>query len=1838
MEELVKKRKIRGGHRGYVSKLLVQIEETADEIPLREIKEQLQEKREVLKRLDEEILEIISRDDEDDGELCSKEIEESGTLQRRITAGLIKIQGLFSLNTDGQKSQRRESVLSVDSLVSSSSGGSRHKARAKLPKLELKKFSGRPIDWPEFWDTFRSAVDDNEELSEVDKFSYLRYYLEESAKKVISGFSLTEVNYRKALELLQRRFAKPAAIKRAHINELMNAEPVFSEKNIGRLRELNDVIETHYRALEAMKVDEETYSEIVVPMLLDKIPEGVRLGMTRNSRANYQEWTMEEMLEALREELELREHQVTSFKGGYGNASTRKEQREADDSRPRTVRRPQPPQPSTASALHTHQNGDKKKKRNCVFCNGSHEEADCEYVKTVEERKNLIFKQGRCLVCLNKGHKAFHCRSKVLCLECKRKHNVAICGSKTTNAIPLVESDRSVSKQQDSDPSLVNSTINATSCISNVEYGGRAVLQTALAFAKGNNCRDVKVRVLFDSGSHKTFITRRVADSLFLQPTREESLGIKTFGCANVDEKIREVVRVELGSTEGKKVGIINAYVVDKISEVANEHLELIKHDYEHLKGIWFSDVSRLEETLEIDILLGTDFLHEFQNGQVIRGKPGEPVALKTKFGWVLSGPLRGKISNSSEQVNVNFVSSLPPDPLHVLDTSLPLDNEVKKMWDLETLGICKENEIHEEFLDNISFTGSRYSVKLPWKMRHAPLPTNYSLALNRLKGQIRRLREQPEILKSYDNIIKEQLDTGIIEQVYELENCDKICYLPHQAVVRKDVETTKVRVVYDASSKEGKYGTSLNDCLHVGPSLTPLLFEILLRFRENNIAIIADIEKAFLNVEVQKEDRDCLRFLWVENVDDKDSPINVYRFNRVVFGVNCSPFLLNAVLRYHISLYKDTDPDLAENLTRSFYVDDLVSGSRDIEGGRNLFRAAKTCMGAGGFNLRKWKSNDSQLSKEFQKGSETMVQNSLSESDITYAKEMLGAQLSERKTKVLGIAWDMEEDSLEFDFCKVVEIATETKVTKRLVLSTIARFFDPLGLICPVILELKVLFQDLCCSKISWDEEIPAEKRLQWEKLITELRNVQKISVPRCLYRKGLGDAKNCYLHGFADASKSAYGAVIYLVYERNDKVYSSLICAKSRVSPLKELSIPRLELMAARILSTLMDKVYKALKPQLKIEGCKYWSDSKTVLCWINNNAPWKQFVQHRINEILQLTCKEDWSHCAGICNPADIASRGVSASVLKASSMWWEGPHWLSLGRGHWPNSLTSFKTQEAESERKKTVNTLIASDDCKGGISALINIERFGSLGKLIRVTTLVLRFIRNLRHSEQDRMCGSLTIAEMRDAENTWVKDRQKRLKTMKEFNSLKLHLGLVEKNDLLICKGRLGNSELELQSMYPVILPRDDTFTKLIVLNCHKRVGHLGVKSTLAELRSRFWVPRGRQYVKKLLSKCLQCIRDQRKPYNRPPEASLPEFRVKDVPPFTNVGIDFAGPLFYKTKSGDMDKCYIALYTCCTSRAIHLDLVTDLTSQTFLRSFRRFTARLGTPSLINTDNAKTFKFSAKFIDTLTRDQPLLTYLQDKGIQWRFNLERAPWWGGYFERLVGTVKRCLRKILGTARLTFDELYTVLVETEGIINGRPMTYLYDEINCEPLTPNHLLFGRKLPTLAENLDPKFNDLDEDTPSHTRRFWYLKQKLDHFRSRWKHEYLVDLREFHRSKTTGEVEVHKGDIVLVMEDRFKKHQWKMGVVQQLIKGKDGIVRGAEVRICSKGKKDVLRRPLQKLVPLERNEKGADDGKVGKSEESVKELENEMSNTERQPKRAAAKDARWKMRLALDSC
>ena len=390
------------------------------------------------------------------------------------------------------------------------------------------------------------------------------------------------------------------------------------------------------------------------------------------------------------------------------------------------------------------------------------------------------------------------------------------------------------------------------------------------------------------------------------------------------------------------------AYVVADVSQVRNEHVEIVKTDYPHLHDIWFSDVSKEEEILCIDALIGSDCLWYFQEGKTIRGEEAhDHVAVKTKLGRVLSGPLKGKTAARTVSINLNVSKSVT-----YLVGGSDLEGEVKKLWDLETLGIREEESMHEPLFDNISFNGTRYSVQLPWEEGHRELPTNFATSQARLKSLLSRLRKDPEILKEYGSVIKNQLEAGIIERVYELDQAGKVHYLPHQAVIRKEAETMKLRVVFDASSKEGKSGTSLNDCLHVGPPLTPLLYDIFLRFRENRIEMIADIEKAFLNIEIDRKDRDCFRFLWVEDPFDDNSPIVIFRFCHIVFGVNCSPFLLNGTLRVHLQKYELDDPEFVAKMLSSLYVDDLVSGGKNKQEVKGLYDHASKRLAEGGFRL----------------------------------------------------------------------------------------------------------------------------------------------------------------------------------------------------------------------------------------------------------------------------------------------------------------------------------------------------------------------------------------------------------------------------------------------------------------------------------------------------------------------------------------------------------------------------------------------------------------------------------------------------------------------------------------------------------------------------------------------------------------------------------------------------------------------------------------------------------------------------------------------------------------------
>ena len=811
---------------------------------LEQLKNALIEKVDVLKGLDNAVSKLLEDSAEVDENAFGQELSDASDhimTYRRVVdlvdvelkkaipsgAGALTIDDVASTNEAGGSNVDSE-PLSVEQtvvpqtptfttqLTSSSAASS---VRVRLPKLEVKNFKESVFEWQEFWDAFESSIHTNAGLSDVDKFSYLKGLVDEPAKSAISGFSLTAANYGSAVELLMRRFGKPSTIQRAHINELLSVQAVYRERETARLRALYDKIECHYRGLIALKVDEATYLSIVVPTLLEKLPESVRLTMTRGK--NFKEWTMDDLLKHLLVEVELREEAVIST---------------PNDGRNQTE---------------------------------------------TNERKNLLRKYAKSFNCLDKGHMARNCMQKVFCRNCKGQHHTALYEGK--NSKKVEEGDKEGESQHEGpvDPVNTNNTFVATSC--------RIALQTAQAVVKGD--KQLRVRVLFDLGSHKSYVTAKTANAAGLKVVRKELLGLSTFGQKAKETEVRDVVCLDVMPLRCGKVLTLEAYVVPGISHVRNEHIEVVKHNFPHLKDLWFSDVNKTAHELEIDLLIGSDNLWNFQSGRIVRGELDEPVALETELGFVLSGPLKEKRADDENAgTHVNMVVG---EPLVLVNVGMAnVEEAVHRLWDLDSLGIKESDEVRDGFGDSIGFDGQRYSVKLPWKVGNTTLPTNYELSLSRMKAQVKRLRKQPEILAEYDSKIKQQLEVGVIERVPELDTAEKVHYLPHQAVVRQDAKTTKVRVVYDASATDSKSKMSLNDCLHVGPSLNPLLIDLLLRFRVNRVALVADIEKAFLNVSVDKADRDCLRFLWPDDPNDNKSDVSIYCFCRVVFGLNASPFL----------------------------------------------------------------------------------------------------------------------------------------------------------------------------------------------------------------------------------------------------------------------------------------------------------------------------------------------------------------------------------------------------------------------------------------------------------------------------------------------------------------------------------------------------------------------------------------------------------------------------------------------------------------------------------------------------------------------------------------------------------------------------------------------------------------------------------------------------------------------------------------------------------------------------------------------------------------------------------
>ena len=644
-------------------------------------------------------------------------------------------------------------------------------------------------------------------------------------------------------------------------------------------------------------------------------------------------------------------------------------------------------------------------------------------------------------------------------------------------------------------------------------------------------------------------------------------------------------------------------------------------------------------------------------------------------------------------------------------------------------------------------------------------------------------------------------------------------------------------------------------------------------------------------------------------------------RFLCVPFGNKSSPFLLNATIKHHLANFPESQT--VNKLKENMYVDDWLTGADSAQEVCEMFIEVRIIMNKASMPLAKWNTNSETVSAKIY-------------------QDINSKHLASDSTKILGMKWVLSDDCFSFDG---VDLPSSIATTKRIVLSFIARLFDPLGLLAPFVLYIKILFQELWCLGLEWDELVPNDAHCRFLEWVNDINLFKGWKIPRCYFPDNAWTSlKNIELHSFSDASEKGYGACVYIRIpdrDRQPKFEVCLVIEKAKVAPLKRVTLPRLELIAALLGARFIVFVQKALKLSPKM-SYKCWSDSTIALSWIQaDSSKWKPFVANRVTEIQELTAPSNWHHCSGKQNPADLLSRGMLAEKLIKSKLWTKGPEWLSE-----PIELKSqeYRVPVVETENVTSLTVVIPK------VCESLRFENCSSFSKALRITGWVLRFVNNLKTARSQHTKGDLSYTELVIAKTNLFKFIQlqaypeemtalKQKSTVHKTSKIAQLSPMMGEDGLLRIKGRLQLSDLAYEEKHPIILPNCH-LVKLLVRFQHYLLKHAGVNTMISSLRGNYWIVGLRKIAKLVKRECVLCKKLDAQACNQQ-TAPLPEVRIQQAPPFSITGLDYAGPLF----CCDSDKkFYILLFTCAVIRSVHLELTDSLNLSDLLLAIRRFVA------------------------------------------------------------------------------------------------------------------------------------------------------------------------------------------------------------------------------------------------------------------------------------------------------
>ncbi|XP_031554426.1 uncharacterized protein LOC116291397 [Actinia tenebrosa] len=1719
---------------------------------------------------------------------------------------------------------------------------------SQLPVKEPPTFAGNSFEYPAFVTAFDNIISANVS-DDKDRLFFLEKYTTGKANEAISGFLATnsDTAYREARKLLKQRFGNPVVVAEDYKRKLLEWKQVNDGDSQG-LQDFSDFLVRCLEAMKTMKSMSELNSAKTLQSIVAKLPSylGVKWCRSAHDKLSKEDRIVEfeDLAKFVKQEAELANDPIFSpemlKRERRKNIPLTKDNRGAR-SRPQSGARPsQSLATSTTKAKQNEQRSPLPATATygptCLICDGKHAIAKCDTLNqtNADARFELVREKRLCFRCFKSGHVSADCPSKSTCGECGKRHHTLLHGStprtksRDEQRTSATGPPRSQSKPSQSSPDAESAHSNATS----VTHNSVGTYTTTLCrivpvvlYHKDDPNTELKTYALLDDASDTTFVTNQMKNKLGLKGVGT-NLNLSTMHGNEVIQVTRLDGLIVERPDRRATVELPKAYARDAIPSRRDQiPTPDVADKWQHLRRIK-DKIPPIDDSLEVGILIGSNCPKAIKPKEIITGKSNDPYAVRTILGWCIVGPSNPSEATTDEEVLANcnriiareacnsdervvqFVISKPTKEL-----VNPI--AVAKMFELDfvehmaspTKGLSKEDrrflQIASEGIHRTE--DGHYELPLPLRDENVTLPDNRAAAARRL-DQLKRRFESPngkQYREDYIKSMNSMIDNGYAEMVPPDETTNgsdknsltkpKRWLIPHHGLYHP--KKRKFRCVFDCAAVY--QGQSLNKNLLQGPDLTNNLVGVLSRFRQEPVAFSCDIEGMFHQVRVNEEHRDLLRFLWWPNGDIKREP-KEYRMTVHLFGATSSPGCANFALKATADDHETEFGAAAASFLRNdFYVDDGLKSVPTVDEAVKLVENVKEICRKGGFNLHKFLSN----SKE--------VIRSIPEADRADGIKEMDLDLDSLPLeRTLGVHWCIESDCFEFRI-----ILQDKPCTRRGILSTISSIFDPLGFVAPLLLEGKSILQDLCREDLGWDDTIPDETKVTWERWRTELMQLQRISIPRCYKPDGFGRVVKTELHHFSDASTRGYGQCSYVrMIDEHDRIHCAFVIGKSRVAPLKPVTIPRLELTAAVCSTRISQQIHREL--DYRVNRDFYWTDSKVVLGYINNESRrFHVFVSNRVQEIQDSTNSNDWRYIESKENPADEASRGMKAQELK-DSRWILGPTFLWKKETEWPNSDEndySLSNPQEDPEVKKSVVMATATSDQRSYPAMDERVERFSSWYRAKRAVALCMKCISRLKaRIKKEKVEEEVRVEDVERAGRLIIRAAQERafkdeLKNMTNGSEEKKFRGELSKLDALIDEdgiiragGRLKHATLSAYVKHPIILPKGAHISLLVIRHFHERVSHQGKGITLNEIRSNgFWVVGGTSAVRSAIGRCVKC-RKLRGPVVEQKMCDLPKDRLECCPPFTYCAVDYFGPFAIKEGRKEL-KRYGVLFTCLSSRAIHLETATSLETDTFLNALRRFLSRRGPVRQIRSDQGTNFvgaqrelkeAFNEMNVDNIKAE---LQKIQCDWVTFKMNVPAASHMGGVWERQIRTVRSVLSSLLldNGSQLDDDSLRTFMCEAESIVNSRPLTInqLTDHDSPEPLTPSHLLTMKSKVLLPP--PGNFEAADIYARKRWRRVQYLANQ---FWTRWRKEFLLSLQGRNKwTRTRRNLTIE--DIVLIKDENLPRSTWQLARVSDVYPSSDGKVRKVQVALADgcldkQGKRSAavryLDRPVQKLVLL----------------------------------------------------